>query len=216
MSLLSSWESRRGCCRSGKSSFCKYAGHLLRCYAKINPQRIRSGTDATGSKLQQVFRQKNLSLDSVHGSTLSNMPAVNFCSRLVSVPPICKSAGKAGRLRCRFIKNSPRRIRSGTDAAGSKLQQVFRQKNLSLDSVHGRTLSNMPAGVFYTLLASALSISKRLFFTIYSTSTSSHWQKHTSLYIFWQRVSAVPRHRYCLRRAVSVLLPNILIVSKYP
>ena len=68
-------------------------------------------------------------------------------------------------LRCRLTKNSPRRIRSGTDAAGSKLQQVFRQKNLSLDSVHGRTLSNMPAGVFYTLLASALSISKRNFKT---------------------------------------------------
>ena len=105
MSLLSSWESRRGCCRSGKSSFCKYAAHLLRCYAKINPQRIRSGTDATGSKLQQVFRQKNLSLDSVHGSTLSNMPAVNFCSRLVSVPPICKSAGKAGHLLRCIIKS---------------------------------------------------------------------------------------------------------------
>ena len=68
-------------------------------------------------------------------------------------------------LRCRFIKNSPRRIRSSTDAAGSKLQQGFRQKNLSLDSVHGRTLSNMPAGVFYTLLASAPSISKRHFRT---------------------------------------------------
>ena len=64
-------------------------------------------------------------------------------------------------LRCRFIKNSPRRIRSSTDAAGSKLQQVFRQKNLSLDSVHGRTLSNMPAGVFCTLLASTPSICKK-------------------------------------------------------
>ena len=53
-------------------------------------------------------------------------------------------------LRCRLTKNSPRRIRSGTDAAGSKLQQVFRQKNLSLDSVHGRTLSNMPAGVIHS------------------------------------------------------------------
>ena len=60
---------------------------------------------------------------------------------------------------------NPRRIRSGMDAAGSKLQQVFRQKNLSLYSVHGRTLYNMPAGVFYTLLASASSISKRHFRT---------------------------------------------------
>ena len=62
-------------------------------------------------------------------------------------------------LRCRFTKNSPRRIRSGTDAAGSKLQQVFRQKNLSLYSVHGRTLYNMPAGIFFALLVSASSIS---------------------------------------------------------
>ena len=58
-----------------------------------------------------------------------------------------------------ITKNSPRHIKSGTDAAGSKLQQVFRQKNLSLDSVHGRTLSNMPAGVFCTLLASTPPIS---------------------------------------------------------
>ena len=60
-----------------------------------------------------------------------------------------------------FTKNSPRHIKSGTDAADSKLQQVFRQKNLSLDSVHGRTLSNMPAGVFCTLLASTPSICKK-------------------------------------------------------
>ena len=39
--------------------------YLLRCCAKINPQRIK------------------------------DTPAVNFCSRLVSVPPICKSAGFA-------------------------------------------------------------------------------------------------------------------------
>ena len=51
-------------------------------------------------------------------------------------------------LRCRFIKNSPRRIRSSTDAAGSKLQQVFRQKNLSLYSVHGRTHVQHACGYF--------------------------------------------------------------------
>ena len=155
MSLLSSWESRRGCCRSGKSSFCKYAAHLLRCYAKINPQRIRSGTDATGSKLQQVFRQKNLSLDSVHGSTLSNMPAVNFCSRLVSVPPICKSAGKAGRLRCRIVKTihpcivltvsfgSSRNIVSLTGCQWFQTVTNFSfMKNSKFRNVHGRTFLN--------------------------------------------------------------------------
>ena len=40
--------------------------HLLRCYAQINPQRIK------------------------------DTPAVNLCSRLVSVPSIFKSAGYAG------------------------------------------------------------------------------------------------------------------------
>ena len=43
--------------------FCKYTAHLLRCYAKINPQRIK------------------------------DTPAVNFRSRLVSVPSLCKSVG---------------------------------------------------------------------------------------------------------------------------
>ena len=65
----------------------------------------------------------------------------------------------------RAAAENPRRIRSGTDAAGSKLQQVFRQKNLSLCSVHGRTLYNMPAGIFCALLVSASPISKRHFST---------------------------------------------------
>ena len=72
--------------------FLKICGHLLRCCAQINPQRITSGTDTAGSKLQQVFCQKNLSLNSVHGRTLFNMPAVNLCSRLVSASPIFKKA----------------------------------------------------------------------------------------------------------------------------
>ena len=68
-------------------------------------------------------------------------------------------------LRCRLTKNNPWHIKNGTDAADSKLQQVFRQKNLSLDSVHGRTLSNMPAGVFDTLLASTPPICKKNYYT---------------------------------------------------
>ena len=43
--------------------FCKYTAYLLRCCAKINPQRIK------------------------------DTPAVNFCLRLVSTPSLCKSAG---------------------------------------------------------------------------------------------------------------------------
>ncbi|UTY27260.1 hypothetical protein [Treponema denticola] len=68
------------------------SGQLLRYFTKISPRHIKSGTDAAGSKLQQVFRQKNLSLDSVHGRTLSDTPAGNFCSCLVLASPICKKA----------------------------------------------------------------------------------------------------------------------------
>ncbi|MGP1445801.1 MAG: hypothetical protein ACTTJ8_11065, partial [Treponema sp.] len=70
----------------------------------------------------------------------------------------------------------------GTDAAGSKLQQVFRQKNLLLYSVHGRTLYNMPAGIFCALLASASPISKRLFFAIDNASTALRYQKCAWMY----------------------------------
>jgi len=73
-------------------NFLQICGQLLRYFTKISPRHIKSGTDAAGSKLQQVFRQKNLSLDSVHGRTLSNTPAGNFCSCLVLASPICKKA----------------------------------------------------------------------------------------------------------------------------
>ena len=85
-------------------------------------------------------------------------------------------------LRCRFTKNSPRRIRSGTDAAGSKLQQVFRQKNLSLYSVHGRTLYNMPAGIFCALLVSASPISKRHFSTAMDGGCSMQQRRRQQMY----------------------------------
>ena len=75
MNLSNSWGSNLGFFKSGKNSFCKYAGHLLRCCAQINPQRIK------------------------------DTPAVNLCSRLVSAPPICKSAGKAAHLLRRIMKS---------------------------------------------------------------------------------------------------------------
>ena len=108
--------------RTYPSTFWKYTTYLLRCYAQINPQRIK------------------------------DTPAVNLCSRLVSVSSISKGLRKGycqrgcfkicGYLRCRLTKNSPRRTTS------------------------------TPAGVFCTLLASASSISKglRKGFTIYAAS----------------------------------------------
>ena len=84
----------------------KYTVHLLRCCAQINPQRIK------------------------------DTPAVNFRSRLVSVPSISKglrkgycqrgSLKRCGHLRCRLTKNSPQRIRTDRDVRSSKQQQVFR------------------------------------------------------------------------------------------
>ena len=96
--------------RTYPSTFWKYTTYLLRCYAQINPQRIK------------------------------DTPAVNLCSRLVSVSSISKGLRKGycqrgcfkicGYLRCRLTKNSPRRTTS------------------------------TPAGVFCTLLASVPPIFK--------------------------------------------------------
>ena len=49
--------------RTYPSNLLKYTAHLLRCYAQINPQRIK------------------------------DTPAVNLYSRLVSAPSISKGAG---------------------------------------------------------------------------------------------------------------------------
>ena len=58
--------------------------------AAENAQRIISDKDVGGSTQQQVFREKNLLLNSVHGRTLFNKPAINLCSRLVSASSIFK------------------------------------------------------------------------------------------------------------------------------
>ena len=133
--------------------------------AVANPQRIKD-TPAVNLCLRLV------SVPSISKSFFSQYTAHLRCRIAKSVHPCTLLAASFGGAETSLLFNTsgiraaaenPRRIRSGMDAAGSKLQQVFRQKNLSLYSVHGRTLYNMPAGVFYTLLASASSISKRLF-----------------------------------------------------
>ena len=58
--------------------------------AAENAQRIISDKDVGGSTQQQVFREKNLLLNSVHGRTLFNKPAINLCSCLVSAASIFK------------------------------------------------------------------------------------------------------------------------------
>ena len=50
--------------------------------ATENPQRIRTDKDVRGSMQKQVFCQKNLSLKSVHGSTLFNSLRLIFACAL--------------------------------------------------------------------------------------------------------------------------------------
>ena len=55
--------------------------------------RIRTPKDGRGSKENRV-RIANSQPKNEHGCTFFGVPAVNLYSRLVSVPPICKRAGK--------------------------------------------------------------------------------------------------------------------------
>ena len=118
-------------------------------------------------------------------------------------------------LRCLFIKNSSQRIRSGTDAAGSKLQQVFRQKNLSLYSVHGRTLYNMPAGIFCALLVTSERTRMSVVFGRSESAVSKLVvEQHTGRYAIQQAISKrlfLQCTAHLLRRftdRMSVVLPS--------
>jgi len=73
---------------------------------------------------------------------------------------------------CAAAEN-PQRISTATDGGGSMQQQVFRKKNLSLKSVHGRTLFNRSLLAFSWLLASASSIFKSIGLKIYGSSVFS-------------------------------------------
>ena len=87
-------------------------GYPFRCSAQINPQRIK------------------------------DTPADVFCTLLASVSSIFKSARGKGHLLPRLFSKDLRQklFRTATDGGDSTQQQVFREKNLSLNSVHGRTL----------------------------------------------------------------------------
>ena len=92
---------------------------LLRCCEKINPQRIRSGTDAAGSMKKQVC-DANLQPKNVQGCTFlgedvrgsTQKRRFVLCTNLVGRPP--------------------------KDGRGISQKQVLEQ-NLSSTDVHGRT-----------------------------------------------------------------------------
>ena len=112
MNLSNSWGSRLVFSKSGKSdlleiydastasygkkvsstyqryacgTFLPYSLYLHRLFQKANGKwYFRTDKDVRGSMQKQVFCQKNLSLKSVHGSTLFNSLRVLFALRLVS------------------------------------------------------------------------------------------------------------------------------------
>ena len=115
----------------------------------------------------------------------------------------------------RAAAENPQRIRSGTDAAGSKLQQVFRQKNLSLYSVHGRTLYNMPAGIFCALLVTSERTRMSVVFGRSESAVSKLVvEQHTGRYAIQQAISKRLFLQYtahllrCFSDRMSVLLPG--------
>ncbi|WP_049886206.1 hypothetical protein [Treponema denticola] len=145
-----------------------------------------------------ILLEKNLSFSSK--TTRQNK------KNMYTIPPPPNFLQINGYLRCRLTKNSPRHIKSGTDAADSKLQQVFRQKNLSLDSVHGRTLSNMPAGVFCTLLASTPPICKKAGYI---------WQTVNLPRLFHKRIVTKKQTEKLFSKIISDIEPEVLNNNKF-
>ena len=78
--------------------------------ASEDPQRIKTAMDGGGSQQNRV-RTANSQLKNEQGCSFLGVPAVNLCSRLVSVSPICKSAGSA--LRTCFISKDGSKIKAG-------------------------------------------------------------------------------------------------------
>ena len=68
--------------------------------------------DGGGSKQNRV-RTANSQLKNEHGRSFFSVPAVNLCSRLVSILSICKKA------------NSERLFRTDKDVGGSNQQRCF-------------------------------------------------------------------------------------------
>ena len=143
--------------------------HLLRCYAQINPQRIK------------------------------DTPAVNLCSRLVSAPSIFKSAGGRGSHGIRATENSSQRsstprmavVLSQERACGCFLyvtsifrtdrdvREIEQQRvcgtNSTLNSVRGSTLFNR----LFAKSLRKVACQKRW---LGWTSALSHRQNNTSMY----------------------------------
>ena len=106
-----------------KLSFWKYTAYLLRCCAQINPQRIK------------------------------DTPAVNLCSRLVSIPYIFKRLTE----RVQLLRAAHKLILNVAEAARMPLVLNSNQFacKLAAQKWTRMFILGVPAGVFCTLLASS-------------------------------------------------------------
>ena len=130
-------------------------GHLLRRTPKINAQRISdtlplyfwlSPCICTVSLQKATFANMRRIYCVATQIPILNVQQVRlrleFARRLVSASPLCKGLRRVITV-CRYW--NPQRIRSGTDAAGSRQKQVCRA-NLQLKNVHGRTFLSEDGG----------------------------------------------------------------------
>ena len=101
----------------------------------------------SNSKFVQQIDITNLQFKNIQGCIFLNVPAGVFCTLLASTPSICKKDYYKGQTvnlprlfqKRIFTKNSPRHIKSGMDAAGSKQHNFFTNNQLSIK--HGKRYS---------------------------------------------------------------------------
>ena len=74
------------------SFFCKYTGHLLRCLVKsVHPCTLLTASFSIAETSLLIEPATSVPLLK-NPQRIKDTPAVNLCSRLVSIPSICKSA----------------------------------------------------------------------------------------------------------------------------
>ena len=100
--------------------------------------KLSSATDGGGSKQNRV-RTANSQLKNEHGRSFFSVPAVNLCSRLVSILSICKKA------------NGKRLFRTDKDVGGS----IQKRDDMFLIAGKCGTLIRRDRGAGSRLLANA-------------------------------------------------------------
>ena len=111
--------------------------------------------------------------------------------------------------------DNPQRISTATDGGGSTQQRVC-VTNSKFRNVHGCSLLNVPAGVFYSLLASVSPISKRRTENLFSKASILFRSANTIYTIYTNSKNYLPlanTHRPTLVDTVSILFASAYINS---